>query len=66
MLIGRYRWLRRILVAQPLIAWPCSWLLWATAGAIHLAGAVIVLWSSTILCVLGILAPQHGHETRCR
>jgi hypothetical protein len=66
MLIGRHRWLRRVLVAQPLIAWPCSWLLWAAGGAAHLAGAVIVLWSSTILCVTGIIAPQHNRETRCR
>lgn len=65
MLIGR-RWLRRVLVAQPAIAWPCSWLLWATGGTAHLAGAVIVLWSSAILCVTGILAPLHNRESRYR
>jgi hypothetical protein len=63
MLIGRHPWLRRVLVAQPLIAWPGAWVLWAAAGAAQVAGAVVVLWGSALLCVVGIVAPLRG-ETR--
>jgi hypothetical protein len=60
MLIGRHRWLRRLLVAQPVIAWPGAWLLWSGSGPLPLAGAVVLLWTSTVLCVLGIVAPLRG------
>ncbi len=66
MVIGQNRWVRRAVVGQPLIAWPCALLLWAGGGPAALALAALVLWISTACCVFGIVAPMHrDRASRC-
>lgn len=62
MVIERNRWVRRAVVGQPVIAWPCSLLLWAAGGAAALVLAAVILWISTASCVFGILAPLHHDD----
>ncbi|MBB5072250.1 hypothetical protein [Saccharopolyspora gloriosae] len=62
MVIERNRWVRRTVVGQPLIAWPCSMLLWAGGGPAALSLAAVVLWISTASCVFGIVAPMYRDD----
>ncbi|GAA2790999.1 hypothetical protein [Saccharopolyspora taberi] len=64
MVIERYRWVRRLLVGQPAVVWPCSWLLWSGGTNIGLAAAVVLLWASALGCVVSIVAPMRRQETR--
>lgn len=57
MVIDRKRWVRGVLLAQPVIAWPGSWWVWSSGSSFGLAVAVVLLWTSTLLCVFAILAP---------
>ncbi|MGP4019508.1 hypothetical protein [Saccharopolyspora sp. 5N708] len=64
MVIERNRWLRRLLVAQPVVVWPVSFLLWSEGGGLRLAVAVILLWASTSTCIAAIVVPMHNQQTR--
>ncbi|MER7014966.1 hypothetical protein ABT324_26350 [Saccharopolyspora sp. NPDC000359] len=64
MVIERNRWVRRLLVGQPLVGWPVSFVLWSGGGGFGLALAVVLLWVSTAVCVAGIVVPMRGQEAR--
>ncbi|GAB3282423.1 hypothetical protein [Parasphingorhabdus pacifica] len=65
MVIDQKRWVRGLLLAQPVIAWPGAWWVWSPGGGIGLALAVLVLWVSTLLCVFAIVAPLRRETSRC-
>ena len=64
MLIERYRWVRRLLVAQPLVMWPVSVVLWSLDDELDLALAVVLLWLSASASVAAILLPMKNDQTR--
>lgn len=61
--IERSTWLRRLLVAQPAIAWPCVFVLWLGGTVVGLALAAVLLWTSALACVFGIIAPARAEES---
>ncbi|PKW13890.1 hypothetical protein [Saccharopolyspora spinosa] len=64
--IERNRWVRRLLVVQPVLAWPMSFVLWSGGDGLGLAAAVILLWASAAICIAGIVVPMRNHQTpRC-
>jgi hypothetical protein len=63
MVIERNRWVRRLLVVQPAVVWPVSFMLWSGGGGLELAAAVVLLWLSTFLCIAGIVVPMRSHQT---
>ncbi|MDA3648550.1 hypothetical protein LZ318_17355 [Saccharopolyspora indica] len=65
MVIERNRWMRRLLVAQPIVVWPVSFVLWSGGGGLGLALAVVLLWASAAISVAGIVVPMRGVD-RCR
>ncbi|MBB5153928.1 hypothetical protein [Saccharopolyspora phatthalungensis] len=66
MVIERNRWVRRLLVVQPTMVWPVSFLLWSDGGDVGLAAAVILLWASAAVCIAGIIVPMRSQQTpRC-
>lgn len=50
------------MVGQPMIAWPCSLLLWTGGGPAALVLAALILWISTASCVFGIIAPMYRDD----
>ncbi len=62
MVIDRNRWVRGLLVAQPAIVWPCSWVFWLGGSASGLVIAVVLLWVSALTCVFAIVAPVRKQE----
>ncbi|MER7078850.1 hypothetical protein SAMN02982929_06808 [Saccharopolyspora kobensis] len=65
MVIERNRWVRRLLVVQPIVVWPVSFVLWSGGGGLGLALAVVLLWVSAAISVAGIVVPMRGVD-RCR
>ncbi|GAA4862437.1 hypothetical protein [Saccharopolyspora cebuensis] len=65
MVIERNRWLRRLLVVQPVVSWSVACLLWAAGGGVGLAVAVVLLWAGTLLCIAGIVVPLRNETRRC-
>ncbi|MDA3624756.1 hypothetical protein [Saccharopolyspora oryzae] len=64
--VERNRWMRRLLVAQPVVVWPVSFVLWSGGGGLGLALAVFLLWMSAAICVAGIVVPMRGQQSsRC-
>ncbi|MCI2424001.1 hypothetical protein MOQ72_42040 [Saccharopolyspora sp. K220] len=64
MVIERNRWVRRLLVAQPVVVWPVSFVLWSGGGGLGLAVAVILLWASAFICIAAIVVPMRNQQTR--
>ncbi|MEV0697383.1 hypothetical protein AB0I53_05615 [Saccharopolyspora sp. NPDC050389] len=64
MVIERNRWVRRLLVVQPVLVWPVSFVLWSGGGGLGLAAAVALLWVSAAICVAGIVVPMRSHQAR--
>ncbi|RRO17277.1 hypothetical protein EIL87_10770 [Saccharopolyspora rhizosphaerae] len=64
MVIERNRWLRRLLVAQPVVLWPVSVVLWSLGGELDLALAVLLLWLSAAASVAAIVVPMKRNP-RC-
>lgn len=62
MVIELNRWLRRLLVAQPTLVWPLSFVLWSAGG--HGLVAVILLWLSAIVSIAGIILPMRYAPVR--
>lgn len=64
MMIERNRWVRRLLVAQPLVMWPVSVVLWSLGHELDLALAVVLLWLSASASVAAIVLPMKNDQTR--
>lgn len=62
MVIERRRWVRGLLISQPAISWPCSWWAWSGGDAVGLTLAVVLLWTSALLCVYAIVAPLRREQ----
>jgi hypothetical protein len=62
MVIERNRWVRRLLVAQPALIWPLSFVLWSTGDDLNLAAAVLLLWLSAATTVAAIVRPMHSES----
>ncbi|SFS56987.1 hypothetical protein [Saccharopolyspora flava] len=66
MVIERNRWVRRLLVAQPLVLWPVSVVLWSLGDELDLALAVVLLWLSAAASVAAIVVPmKSGSDREC-
>lgn len=64
MLIERNRWVRRLLVVQPLVMWPMSMVLWSLGGELDLALAVLLLWLSASASIAAIVLPMKNDSDR--
>ncbi|MEV4645279.1 hypothetical protein [Saccharopolyspora sp. NPDC049426] len=64
MLIERNRWVRRLLVVQPLVLWPVSVVLWSLGDELDLALAVVLLWLSASASVAAIVLPMKNDQSR--
>lgn len=65
MVIDRKRWVRGLLLSQPVVAWPFSWWVWSAGGPVGLTSALVLLWASALLCVFAILAPLRQDTPGC-
>lgn len=59
MTIERNRWVRRLLVVQPVVIWPLSFVLWSTNNDNNLVLAVLFLWLSASTSITAILRPMY-------
>lgn len=59
MVFERNRWVRRLLVAQPALLWPVSFVLWSTNNDYNLVLAVALVWLSACASVMAILRPMY-------
>lgn len=64
MLIERNRWVRRLLVVQPLVMWPVSMVLWSLGDQLDLALAVVLLWLSASASIAAIVLPMKNDPHR--
>lgn len=64
MLIERNRWVRRLLVVQPLVMWPVSMVLWSLGDELDLALAVVLLWLSASASIAAIVVPMKNDPNR--
>ncbi|GAA4611884.1 hypothetical protein [Saccharopolyspora hordei] len=62
--VERNRWVRRLLVVQPVLVWPVSFVLWSGGDGLGLALAVVLLWGSAAVSVAGIVVPMR-RTSRC-
>lgn len=62
--VERNRWVRRLLVVQPVLVWPVSFVLWSGGDGLGLALAVVLLWVSAAVSVAGIVVPMR-RTSRC-
>lgn len=62
MVIERNRWVRRLLVAQPVVIWPLSFVLWSTNDDLNLAAAVLLLWLSAATTIAAIVRPMYSES----
>ncbi|MDI2030728.1 hypothetical protein QFW96_18990 [Saccharopolyspora sp. TS4A08] len=63
MVIERNRWVRRLLVVQPLVLWPVSVVLWSLGDELDLALAVVLLWLSAAASVAAIVLPMKNDDS---
>ena len=62
--VERNRWVRRLLVVQPVLVWPVSFVLWSGGDGLGLALAVVLLAVSAAVSVAGIVVPMR-RTSRC-